>query len=211
MRAREEILRRVRSALSAAPDGRSTEIRRDYAQTREFPDQVGLFAERVEDYQATVIRTEPDGVAEAVAESLAAARRIVVPRGFNPAWIPDGLDIVSDEPALSAHELDAVDAVVTVAVVGIAVTGTIVLDHTAGQGRRALTLVPDIHVCVVTADQIVGDVPEALKRLISSVDNGCPLTWISGPSATSDIELNRVEGVHGPRTLRIVLVESTTP
>lgn len=212
MKAREEILRRVRSALSAAPERRSTdaEIRRGYAQTREFPDRVGLFAERVEDYQATVIRTEPNGVAAAVAESLAGARRVVVPHGFNAAWTPDGLDIVQDEPALSAGELDAIDAVVTSAVVGIAVTGTIVLDHTEGQGRRALTLVPDVHVCVVAEDQIVGDVPEAVKKLISSVSDGRPLTWISGPSATSDIELDRVEGVHGPRTLRIVLVESAT-
>ena len=126
---------------------------------------MGLFVERVEDYQATVIRTDPDGVAAAVAKSLAGARRVVVPAGFNTSWLPDDIDIVSDEPPLSAADLDQVDAVLTSAVVGIAVTGTIVLDHTEGQGRRALTLVPDLHVCVVTADQIVGDVPEAVQRL----------------------------------------------
>jgi L-lactate dehydrogenase complex protein LldG len=216
MKAREEILSRVRSALLASPQGRATDtgghqgIPRDYAHTRELPDLLGLFVERVEDYQASVIRTDEGGVAAAVAKSLAGARTVVVPEGFNPSWLPDGVDIRADEPALRADELDACDAVVTVAVVGIAVTGTIVLDHTQGQGRRALTLVPDIHVCVVTADQIVADVPEAVHRLNTCVQRGRPLTWISGPSATSDIELDRVEGVHGPRTLHVVLVESTT-
>ncbi|HEY8822198.1 MAG TPA: LUD domain-containing protein, partial [Dermatophilaceae bacterium] len=162
------------------------------------------------DYQATVIRTGPDGVAAAVAKSLAGARRVVVPAGLNPSWLPDGIDIVQDEPPMSSADLDQVDAVLTSAVVGIAVTGTIVLDHTEGQGRRALTLVPDLHVCVVTADQIVGDVPEAVQRLTPCVKRGRPLTWISGPSATVDIELIRVHGVHGPRTLRVVLVEPST-
>jgi len=208
MKAREEILRRVSSAQVAAPDH---PIRRDYSQTRELPDLLGHFVERVEDYKATVIRTNPDGVAAAIAQCLAGAGRVVVPPGFNTSWVPDGLEIVQDEPALRADELDAVDAVLTSAVVGIAVTGTIVLDHTEGQGRRALTLVPDLHVCVVTADQVVGDVPEAVARLTASVRNGRPLTWISGGSATSDIELQRVEGVHGPRTLCVVLVEPTTP
>jgi len=205
VRAREEILLRVRSALSQAPDN-DHGVRRDYVHTRDLPDRVGLFVERVEDYRATVIRTDAGGVAAAVAKSLDGALKVVVPPGFNPEWVPDGLDLVQDEPALSAYELDVVDAVVTCAVVGIAVTGTIVLDHTAGQGRRALTLVPDLHVCVVLADQVVGDVPEAVARLSASVVGGRPLTWISGPSATSDIELDRVEGVHGPRTLRVVLV-----
>jgi L-lactate dehydrogenase complex protein LldG len=207
MNAREEILRRVKAAQVAPTDH---PIRRDYAHTRDLPDPVGLFVERVEDYQATVIRTDADGVAAAVATSLAGARRVVVPAGLNPSWLPDGIDMVSDEPALSSADLDQVDAVLTSAVVGIAVTGTIVLDHTKGQGRRALTLVPDLHVCVVTADQIVGDVPEAVQRLTPAVKHGRPLTWISGPSATVDIELIRVHGVHGPRTLRVVLVEPST-
>ena len=207
MKAREEILSRVRSARVAAP---THPIRRDYAHTVELADPVGMFVERVEDYQATVIRTGPDGVAAAVAQSLVGARRVVVPAGFNPSWLPDGLDVVQDEPVLSSVDLNGVDAVLTSSVVGIAVTGTIVLDHTEGQGRRALTLVPDLHVCVITADQIVGDVLEAVGRLSASVMAGRPLTWVSGPSATVDIELIRVHGVHGPRTLRIVLVEPTT-
>ena len=207
MNAREEILRRVKAA-QVAPTVHP--IRRDYAHTRDLPDPVGLFVECVEDYQATVIRTGPDGVAAAVAKSLAGARRVVVPAGLNPSWLPDGIDIVQDEPPMSSADLDQVDAVLTSAVVGIAVTGTIVLDHTEGQGRRALTLVPDLHVCVVTADQIVGDVPEAVQRLTPCVKRGRPLTWISGPSATVDIELIRVHGVHGPRTLRVVLVEPST-
>jgi len=206
MKAREEILRRVRSAHVASSN---QEIRRDYAHTVELSDPVALFVERVEDYKATVIRTDPDNVAAAVAKSLAGARRVVVPAGFNPSWQPGEIDIVQDEPVLSSEDLDGVDAVLTSAVVGVAVTGTIVLDHTEGQGRRALTLVPDLHVCVITAQQIVGDVPEAIARLSSSVSAGRPLTWVSGPSATVDIELIRVHGVHGPRTLRVVLVEST--
>ena len=207
MKAREEILRRIQSAQVAPNDH---PIRRDYAHVVKLADPVGMFVERVQDYQATVIRTGPDGVAAAVFKSLDGAARVVVPAGFNAAWLPDGIDIVMDEPALSSSDLDGVDAVVTSAVVGIAVTGTIVLDHTQGQGRRALTLVPDLHVCVLTADQIVGDVPEAVARLGPSVSAGRPLTWVSGPSATVDIELIRVHGVHGPRTLRVVLVESPT-
>ncbi len=207
MKAREEILRRISSAQVAAPDH---PIRRDYSHIRELPDLLGHFVERVEDYKATVIRTNPEGAAAAVAKCLVGAGKVVVPPGFNSSWLPTDLDIIQDEPALRADELDAVDAVLTCAVVGIAVTGTIVLDHTEGQGRRALTLVPDLHVCVVTAEQVVSDVPEAVARLTASVNNGRPLTWISGGSATSDIELQRVEGVHGPRTLRVVLVEPAT-
>lgn len=207
MKAREEILSRIQGANVTASD---RPIRRDYAHTVTLADPVGLFVERVEDYKATVIRTTADGIAAAVAKSLDGSRRVVVPAGLNPTWLPDGIDIVLDEPMMSNDELNTVDAVITSSVVGIAVTGTIVLDHSEGQGRRAVTLVPDLHVCVITADQIVGDVPEAVARLSTSVAAGNPLTWVSGPSATVDIELIRVHGVHGPRTLRVVLVESPT-
>jgi L-lactate dehydrogenase complex protein LldG len=157
---------------------------------------VDLFAERVADYRAVVERCGADEVAARVA-AVVEGLRVVVPDGLGfdvPGGLPD--------TGLSAAELDAVDAVVTTATVGIAETGTIVLDHGPGQGRRALTLVPDVHVCVVRADQVVADVPDAVRRL----DPARPLTWISGPSATSDIELDRVEGVHGPRTLHVLVV-----
>jgi len=203
MKAREEILQRVRSAKVADT---SHPVRREYAHTVTLADAAAMFVERIEDYKATVIRTDTGDVAAAVAKSLEGATRVVIPAGFNDSWIPDGLDIISDEPALSSDDLNGVDAVLTSAVVGIAVTGTIVLDHTEGQGRRALTLVPDLHVCVLTVDQIVGDVPEAVQRLSPCAMRGRPLTWVSGPSATVDIELIRVHGVHGPRTLRVVLV-----
>jgi len=204
MTAREEILQRVRAAHVTPPE---QEIRRDYSHVREHADRLGQFVQRVEDYKASVIRTHPDEVAAAVAKFLVGGTKVVVPPGFNTSWVPEGLTVVGDEPALGSDELNAVDAVLTCAVVGIAETGTIVLDHTAGMGRRTLTLVPDLHVCVVTADQVVGDVPEAVARLSASVKAGRPLTWISGGSATVDIELQRVEGVHGPRTLCVVLVE----
>lgn len=213
MGAREEILRRVRAAapVPSVPGGAGPAAGgaapRGYVRDRDVPDRLALFVERVEDYRAVVVRTSPDGVADAVAAALGDARRVAVPSGLDPAWLPGGLEVASDDPMMTAAELDALDAVVTGAAAGIAITGTIVLDHTAGQGRRALTLVPDLHVCVVTAEQVVVDVPQAVARLAPSVGAGRPLTWISGPSATSDIELDRVEGVHGPRTLRVVLVD----
>jgi len=201
--ARDDVLGRVRSALRQKPTRPTTE---QSAALETVPVEVdavvGLFVERVEDYRAVVVRCRPDAVADRVREGLADATRVVVPAGFPDAWLPDAIDRVADEPPLTAYDLDEIDAVVTTAALGIAVTGTVVLDHGAGQGRRALSLVPDRHVCIVSADQVVADVPDAVRRL----DPLRPLTWISGPSATSDIELDRVEGVHGPRNLHVIVV-----
>jgi L-lactate dehydrogenase complex protein LldG len=141
-------------------------------------------------------------VAELCAER--GARRIAVPADLPAGWRPEGVEAVDDH-GLGAHDRDRLDGTVTGCALAIAETGVIVLDGGAGQGRRALTLVPDFHVCVVRASQVVDLVPEAVERLGPAVAEGRPLTFIAGPSATSDIELSRVEGVHGPRTLRIVL------
>jgi len=194
MSARDDILGRVRAALAGVEPGYAVPAAPRIAAV---PDVVGLFAERVADYQATVERCTEADLAARVAAALPSGARVVVPDGLSvevPGGVPD--------PGFTAAELDGFDAVVTEARVGIAETGTIVLDHGPGQGRRAITLVPDRHVCVVRSDQVVADVPDAIALL----DPARPLTWISGPSATSDIELDRVEGVHGPRTLHVVLV-----
>ncbi len=159
--------------------------------------RLDLFAERVADYRAAVTRCAAADLARTVASALGGMASVVVPAGL-------GLDVPGAivDHGLTHAELDGIDAVVTTAAVGIAETGTVVLDHGPGQGRRVVTLLPDLHVCVVHESQVVPDVPDALARL----DPQRPQTWISGPSATSDIELSRVEGVHGPRRLTVVLV-----
>jgi L-lactate dehydrogenase complex protein LldG len=199
MSAREQILGRVRAALADVSD-----VPPAPAAPRRTPveDVVGHFAARVADYRATVVTSAPDELAAAVTAALPSGASVVVPADLS---VPVPGAIV-DDGTLSAADLDAIDAVVTESAVGIAETGTIVLDHGPGQGRRAITLVPDLHVCVVRTDQVVLDVPDAVALLDASVRQGRPLTWISGPSATSDIELSRVEGVHGPRTLHVILV-----
>lgn len=198
MSARDDILQGVRRALA----GVSPAVEVPTApRAPDRGDLVALFVERVEDYRAVVTRCTPDEVEQVVRDVLGPARA-VVPPGL-------GLDLpgaVVDD-GFTATELDTYDAVVTRAAVGIAETGTVVLDHRPDQGRRAITLVPDLHVCVVDVGQVVADVPDAIALL----DPARPLTWISGPSATSDIELDRVEGVHGPRTLHVVLVDQGGP
>ena len=207
--ARDAILARVRAALADHP--RPPAVTRDYIREPESDlDVVELFAERAGDYQATVeVLAQPE-VAAAIGRSLRSrgARRVVVPPGFPERWLDGALETgapefewLRDDPPLGVADLDAADAVVTGAALAIALTGTIVLDAGEGQGRRALSLLPDLHVCVVEADQIAANVPAAIERLVPSR----PQTWISGPSATSDIELNRVEGVHGPRNLHIIV------
>ena len=190
--ARDEVLARVRAATEGALSPARPTLRSSGQVS------VDLFAERVADYRAVVERCSADEVPARVA-AVVGGMRVLVPEGLS--FAVEGVELVHDTD-LSAAELDAVDAVVTESRVGIAETGTIVLDHGPGQGRRALTLVPDRHVCVVRADQVVADVPDAVALL----DPARPQTWISGPSATSDIELDRVEGVHGPRHLHVVVV-----
>lgn len=212
--ARTEVLRRVRSALGGTTRVSAEEIPRDYHHERTSDDTVGLFHTRVADYRAHVRRVDADEVGEAIAEAMdqVGARRVVAPAGVPDQWRAvlttrlGGAHTVDDGTAIDTATLDGTDAVVTTATVGIASTGTIVLDHGPGQGRRAVTLVPDTHVCVVDETQIVDDVPRAMRLL----DPSGPLTFISGPSATSDIELNRVEGVHGPRTLHVLITSSTS-
>jgi len=197
MSARDEILARIRSALADRPT--PVPVVRDYDRSV-AGSVVELFAERAADYRATVTRVSDAELPAAVARA-ANGRRLAVPAGIAPAWIAD-IATVADDPPLTTAQLDGIDGVLTGAAVAIALTGTVVLDAGPDQGRRVLSLLPDYHLCVVRADQIVGSVPEALARL----DPRRPQTWISGPSATSDIELNRVEGVHGPRTLDILVV-----
>ncbi|KQT94027.1 lactate utilization protein C [Marmoricola sp. Leaf446] len=198
MSARDDVLARVRAATATAV---APPLERPVVQSR--PGDVDLFVERVADYRAVVERCTPEELGARLAE-VVGERRVVVPDGLLEVLDQGGLVLpgaVADD-GLAATELDRLDGVVTAATVGIAETGTIVLDHGPGQGRRAVTLVPDLHVCVVRADQVVADVQDAVARL----DPARPHTWISGPSATSDIELDRVEGVHGPRQLHVVVV-----
>jgi L-lactate dehydrogenase complex protein LldG len=168
------------------------------------------FAERVEDYRARVHTASPDTVADLVAgicETLGAAR-LAVPDGFPPAWVPGSVEAAAIGPVGPDEiaALDGVDGVLTTCALAIAETGTLVLDAGPGQGPRAASLLPDLHVCVVRAEQVVAGVDEAVAALRPAAGERRPLTWISGPSATSDIELDRVEGVHGPRRLEVVLV-----
>ena len=200
MSAREEILGRVRSALDGAERG-EVHVPRGYRSRPAGQGLVERFVERVEDYRATVVRCATRDVESAVAAALPPGARVLVPAGL-PWQVTGTLD-----EGFPPRELDGFDAVVTAATVGIAETGTIVLTHGDGEGRRAISLVPDLHVCVVRADQVVAGVPEAVTLL----DPLRPQTWVSGPSATSDIELNRVEGVHGPRTLHVVVVDRPIP
>jgi L-lactate dehydrogenase complex protein LldG len=195
MSAREEILASVRRALADA-DVRAVAVPDGFRSRTEPVDAVGLFLDRVADYRAEVERCSVDEVPDRIAGALGSTTRVLAPVGL-PWSVPGS---VSDS-GFSPAELDTFDAVVTAATLGIAETGTIVLTHGAGQGRRALSLVPDLHVCVVRAGDVVADVPAAIRLL----DPELPQTWISGPSATSDIELNRVEGVHGPRRLVVIV------
>jgi L-lactate dehydrogenase complex protein LldG len=215
--AREELLARIDTAYRAAPPPEVPyeAIERGYRtdSDRSPHELTELLVDRLLDYRALVRHCSADHIAGTIASALSERRAdtVVVPAGVDQMWLGEtqtGIrtDGMSAEDQLSVTELDATDGVITGCAVAIAETGTFVLDGGAGQGRRALSLVPDLHICVVRAEQVVGLVPEAIGHLEQAVREGRPLTFVSGPSATSDIELNRVEGVHGPRILHVLLV-----
>ena len=209
---KEQLLATIRSALKDVPQEETPDdvpVERGYRRSGELAEaeRLALFVERIEDYKVRVHRTDERDLAAAVGRACAEreARRLVVPADLPPGWLPDGLDPLVDHD-LPFAELDASDGVITGCAVAVAETGTILLDGGSAQGRRAVTLLPDYHLCVVFAEQVVELVPEAFERLQANAAARRPITLISGPSATSDIELNRVEGVHGPRTLEVLLI-----
>jgi len=213
--AKAEILERIREALKDVPEGETPEavpVPRDYLTADPGPphERIERFIERVAEYRAAVRRVAPAELPAAIASALAARgiRRLVVPVDLPDDWIPPGVEPLRDR-GLTNEQLETSDGVLTGCALGIAQTGTIALDGGPGQGRRALTLLPDYHLCIIRDDQVVGLVPEAVARLHEAASRlRRPITWISGPSATSDIELSRVEGVHGPRTLEVLVVAS---
>ena len=206
MSARTEILDRLRSALHDAPV--APDVPRDYRHESGLAEGelIELLSDRLADYKAGVRVVDEADVPSRVAELLKDTPSYVVPEGLEERWtsLATGKVVDSPEEPLSIPQLDAIGAVVTGCAAAVAETGTIILDGSPGQGRRAISLVPDHHICLVRARDITGVLPEAVRRL----DGTHPLTWISGPSATSDIELERVEGVHGPRRLDVVIVRS---
>jgi L-lactate dehydrogenase complex protein LldG len=211
--AKETILWRIRHATRTDERSEDASVERGYLSEDESPREeiVERFAERVAEYEATVLRVKRDELPDAIEEALQrrGVKRLVIPPYLPREWVPEGIDTLRDaaRPRLTSEELDHSEGVLTGCALGIAQTGTIVLDSGRTQGRRALTLLPDYHLCVVREDQIVGLVPEAFAQLEETVkDQGRAITFISGPSATSDIELDRVEGVHGPRTLEVLIV-----
>ena len=201
--AKTAILQRIRAALAETGAAPLTVDRGYDRRPLREPGDVDRFTETVDEYRARVHRIDEPDIAATIAGLLAPGGHVVAPADL-PRWWVDGLEVAFDDPAdpLPIERLDEVDAVVTGCALGIAATGTIVLDGGTAQGRRALTLVPDHHICVVRADQVVDTVPQGF----AAIDPRRPLTFISGPSATSDIELNRVEGVHGPRTLDVLVI-----
>ncbi|MBU3866297.1 LUD domain-containing protein [Streptomyces sp. 4503] len=209
---------RIRRALADVPRAETPDavpVERTYHRVhgdRAPAETVDLLAENLADYRAIVHRADTPSLPALIARLLAdrGATSVAVPPGLPDSWlsaVPDAVRRVPDTAELTPHDLDAVSSVVTACAVAIAETGTVVLDAAPDQGRRRITLVPDHHICVIQVpDQVVDSVPQALERLAPAR----PLTWISGPSATSDIELDRVEGVHGPRTLEVILAGPPT-
>lgn len=204
--AKDAILARIRAAVDGAPE--SAAPPRDYRQRDERARDaiIAELVDRLRDYKARVETVEAAALPAAVADACARynVRRLVVPADTPTDCTPAGIEVLRDDPPLTHSALDQSDAMLTGCALAIAQTGTIVLNGGERQGRRALSLVPDCHLCVVDANQVVGIVPEGIAQLTR--DPTRPITFISGPSATSDIELSRVEGVHGPRTLHVFVV-----
>ena len=205
--AKDAILGRIRLAVTGAPELPYRNIARMYHQTSvaDASARLGLFESRLRDYGSVVYCCSQTGVSETIALALSNARKrsLLMPSGFPSNWIPAGHAFRPDEN-LSYADMDAAEGVITTCAVAIAETGTIVLRHSEQEGRRALTLIPDYHLCIVEANQIVGSVVEAIR--LAALFGTAPITTISGPSATSDIEMIRVKGVHGPRTLDVVII-----
>jgi L-lactate dehydrogenase complex protein LldG len=206
--AKEAILARIRAALAGAPEVGPVVRTYRWHDDRERAAIIAELVDRLRDYKAHVERVAPAALPSAIAAACTShgIRRLVAPADVPAEWMPAGVEALRDDPPLADEVLDQSDGVLTGCAFAIAQTGTIVLDGGAHQGRRALTLVPDRHLCVVREEQVVGIVPEGITRLVGQPTR--PITFISGPSATSDIELSRVEGVHGPRTLHVLVVEA---
>jgi L-lactate dehydrogenase complex protein LldG len=207
------VLRRIREAKGGVANAEAVQagwsaIERRYRREATLPREamLELLEDRLRDYDARVVRVRGAEVAASAARMLSErkVRRMVVPAGLAAEWLPAGVEFVVDE-RLAAAELDAVDGVMTGATLAIAETGTVVLQNVAGQGRRAVTLVPDYHLCVVRVENVVETVPEAIHRLQATAE--LATTFVSGPSATADIEMTRIKGVHGPRFLDVILVD----
>ncbi len=213
--ARSAVLDKVKAALAGAgqqPDAaaqlaRWTALPRTYAQQPSLStaERLHLLQDRLQDYDAVVQRVPSAQIADAITAVLAARGSLptVIPQGFPLAWYPKDLTNIVEDEGFTPRELDRFDVVVTAATLAIADTGTIVLQNVPGQGRRAATLVPDFHLCVVRVEDVVESVPEAFARLAPT--QHLPTTFISGPSATADIEMTRIKGVHGPRFLEVLL------
>jgi L-lactate dehydrogenase complex protein LldG len=215
---RELVLGRVREALADVPASEALAFAEPdagpeatYARSgeRDAAARLALFARRAGDYRAEVTVCTPAGIAAAVATACARhdAHRLVVPEGLDRAWLPTAIEAVADHPPLAWPDLTGCDGVISGCELAIAVTGTVALATGPAQGRRAATLLPDLHVCVVRGEQIVETVPEAIDRLAAPIAAQRAITFVSGPSATSDIELRRVEGVHGPRRLELIVAD----
>ncbi len=207
--ARDEILERIRDATGGSSENREADYRtipRNYIRQGSMPieSRLGLLVDRLQDYGATVFYTKDGQIASAVAHAMQSRdkKSLLIPRDMPRPWLPDGFQFFSEGP--NYQEVDASEGVLTDCALTIASTGSIVLRHSAGEARRALSLIPDYHLCVVFAQQVVETVPEAIRQMEAFAT--LPITTIAGPSATADIEMIRVKGVHGPRTLDVILV-----